>query len=712
MLFNSDREHKKTAKKIFSLSVPFSLFIIFLLLPNCAYAIKNISSSIKEIRSKFFKAEGIAFSTEITGDKSLSLTIKAKTITLPLQQKNIKNIEIRCDNFNITNNLFSCGSCSMVMPDNLFSAHVTQFSFSYNLTKNELKSEISNLILFGEKHQLSISYNSDIWHLSAKGKADLKEIQPSLKKIGVKFPKINIQGSALYSLSLTGNKSAILNSSANISIPQLTYSAKNGSAIEKLSADLRLNSYYKENKYHFDIESKISDGSVFVLYNTPEKEEQNYVFDNSNMTTTTSFIGNYNPESSVLNITNLILKAGDIANASGTLKINLAKKQLIQNVNLNIENLNIKNTLKRFDLFIGDFYLDKEKIALAGKIDLGLKMKRNSNNVIEIDTRTTLNEIYAIYKDKIWLSKLSGIINWNNLRKKGRSFIKWQLAQIYKLPIGKTNLNFKVYKKNIEIDKANIPIFDGQLKLHSFSIQDLDSSMRKIQFGGKLTPVSLKKVTGQLGWTIIDGVISGELPMITFFDNTIKLKGDLNINLFGGKMVINKLKIEDLFGLIPRIYGNIEFNNFDLSEITSTFSFGRITGKISGYMKDLLVEDWQLARFDAKISNPDDDKSSHKISQKAVDNLSSIGGVGGALSRTYLSLFEQFSYDKIGIACKLENGICKMSGVKPATRGYYIVVGSWIPRIDIIGYQSEVNWGDFLNKLKAAANSGGAKLSN
>ncbi len=50
-----------------------------------------------------------------------------------------------------------------------------------------------------------------------------------------------------------------------------------------------------------------------------------------------------------------------------------------------------------------------------------------------------------------------------------------------------------------------------------------------------------------------------------------------------------------------------------------------------------------------------------------------------------LKFFDDYRYDRIGIACRLENDVCTMSGIEPAGMGFYLVKGRGVPRIDIIG---------------------------
>ncbi len=75
----------------------------------------------------------------------------------------------------------------------------------------------------------------------------------------------------------------------------------------------------------------------------------------------------------------------------------------------------------------------------------------------------------------------------------------------------------------------------------------------------------------------------------------------------------------------------------------------------------------------------------------------------GALSRSFLRWFDEFSYDRLGIECKLSKGVCEMSGVGPADGGFYIVKGGGIPpRIDVIGFNRRVDWSVLVQRLKNA----------
>ena len=90
-----------------------------------------------------------------------------------------------------------------------------------------------------------------------------------------------------------------------------------------------------------------------------------------------------------------------------------------------------------------------------------------------------------------------------------------------------------------------------------------------------------------------------------------------------------------------------------------------------------------------------------------MDNISNLGGAGlsGSLARSFLGFFEEFGYRRIGIGCRLKQGQCNMVGAGDAEQGYYLVEGSGIPRIDIIGFNRTADWESLVNQLKQITES-------
>ena len=98
------------------------------------------------------------------------------------------------------------------------------------------------------------------------------------------------------------------------------------------------------------------------------------------------------------------------------------------------------------------------------------------------------------------------------------------------------------------------------------------------------------------------------------------------------------------------MFADVTARRLDLELVTSTFSIGSITGRLDADLSKLELFNWSPVAFDARLYSTPNDRSPRLISQKAVTNISSIGGSSGgvtsALQSGMLRFFEQFRYDR------------------------------------------------------------------
>jgi len=228
------------------------------------------------------------------------------------------------------------------------------------------------------------------------------------------------------------------------------------------------------------------------------------------------------------------------------------------------------------------------------------------------------------------------------------------------------------------------------------------------KFRGTVEPMSLAALTGALAWPAFGGTLGGDIPQVSYAGGVVTVDGSLDMAVFDGAVSVRRLRVADPFGVVPVLRADVDFRDLSLDALTSTFSFGNIQGKLEGRVHGLILKDWKPTAFDARFATPDDDDSRHRISQRAVENLASLGGAGAVLSTTFLRLFEEFSYRRLGISCRLHNRVCDMDGVAPATRGYYIVEGGGLPpRIDVLGFNRRVDWDVLLGRARQIVTSDG-----
>jgi len=258
-------------------------------------------------------------------------------------------------------------------------------------------------------------------------------------------------------------------------------------------------------------------------------------------------------------------------------------------------------------------------------------------------------------------------------------------------------------------EPLRVPTMGGALLVNRLEIHDYGRDEARGLLDAELEPIQLGQLTGAFGWPAFSGSLSGRLPQLTYEGNAMTVGGSLTAQAFDGNVELANLEIAQPFGRVPRLTGDLTLRNLDLERVTNTFSFGLIQGRLSGDVTGLELVAWEPAAMDAHLYSTPGDRTPRRISQRAVENLASVGGGGGAaavVSTGFLKFFEVFAYEEIGLRCVLADGICRMSGAGPAGegafgRGYYIVKGRGLPRIDVIGYRDRVGWDALVRQLSA-----------
>ncbi|MCB1737142.1 MAG: hypothetical protein KDI42_03360 [Gammaproteobacteria bacterium] len=314
-------------------------------------------------------------------------------------------------------------------------------------------------------------------------------------------------------------------------------------------------------------------------------------------------------------------------------------------------------------------------------------------------------------KGRIGVYGLQADIDWQRDQVR-ESRLAWSSAHFEALDLGGIDWRVRGDGRALALlAPARLPILDGALEIDTLEVSGLDGDPEG-HFEGFLEPIDMRALSHAFEWPSMDGKLSGMIPKVSYLNKRVKVDGVLLVRLFDGNITLRDLEIVDPLGIAPVVKGNLELKALDLDTLTRTFAFGKIQGRLDGWVRGLRMVNWQPIEFDAGFITPEGDDSRHRISQKAVDNLTSLGGVSGALSRTFMRFFEEFSYDRLGLTCRLRNSVCDMGGVLPAGDGssYYIVKGGGLPRIDVVGFAQRVDWPTLLERLQRITSGAGPQI--
>jgi hypothetical protein len=274
-------------------------------------------------------------------------------------------------------------------------------------------------------------------------------------------------------------------------------------------------------------------------------------------------------------------------------------------------------------------------------------------------------------------------------------------GEALKIPFGAVTLPLTMRGMRFRLQTVEVPVLDGKLTVRGFATDPPGEEDWRWSFSGGLTPVSMERFTQAVGWPVMHGVIAAQIPKVTYARSTLRVGGALVFNVFDGTVEARNLELIEPFGKAPRLAADLDMRNLDLDQLTRTFSFGSITGRIDAAVAGLELVNWRPVKFDARIASSPGEYP-RKISQTAVQNITALGGAGttAAIQRTFLRFFEQFGYQKLGLSCRLEHNVCRIGGIEESQQGYVIVKGGGVPALTVMGYNRAVNWNDLIERLQ------------
>ena len=304
---------------------------------------------------------------------------------------------------------------------------------------------------------------------------------------------------------------------------------------------------------------------------------------------------------------------------------------------------------------------------------------------------------------RVAIRGLRGGLDWAIQGDRPATTLSWSGLQFYRIPNGAAQSHWQSRDGLLSLQKPlEVPLLKGQLRVGQLDWRPAAAKGQRLTTSLVLLGIDISAFSHAMGWPAFPGTLAGAIPSLRWVDDQIELQGGLSASLFGGFVDITRLSLQQPFGPSPALSGDMSLRQLDLGAMTSVFDFGSITGRMDGSIKNLQLVDWKLVAFKASLLAG----SGGRISQRAVNNLTTVGGGGIAagLQGAVLKLFKTFGYKRIGLSCTLQASVCQMGGLESGADSYTILEGSGLPRLQVIGHQAQVDWPTLVDRLQAAMN--------
>lgn len=337
-------------------------------------------------------------------------------------------------------------------------------------------------------------------------------------------------------------------------------------------------------------------------------------------------------------------------------------------------------------------------VTTRGQLSATLDLREDGLHAFDFDTD---GMDLADADGRLAISGLRGGLDWSRNGRRQATNLSWQSLGLYRLVNGPATSHWQSGNGVLSLQQpVSMSLLGGQVRISDLDWMPAAPKGQRLDTSMAVSGVDMAAFSRAMGWPQFPGTLGGAITGLSASGDKIVLTGGLSLSVFGGFVDITGLALQQPFGDNPVLAGDIALRQLDLGAITSVFDFGSITGPLDGHVNSLRLVNWQPVAFDAQLLAA----RGGRISQRAVNNLTSVGGGGVAagLQGAVLKLFKTFGYKRIGLNCRLQGSVCHMSGLESTADGYTIVEGSGLPHLNVIGHQADVDWPTLIRRLKAA----------
>jgi hypothetical protein len=674
-------------------------------------AVDDASLSMERVAGDGWSAEGVAIEWQLAGRASARIA----KLRLDAVSQELRNVRIECPGLELSASSIACEQARVVADWRGLGAQSFTAKVVYGRGDGSLEAAANGIQLGDGSLDLAASLRGGGWsaqtHLRRVPAETLDKLAKSLR---LPLPAMSATGHVTLTAQARGAGGDLHESTFDATFADFTVNNESGSiASDKLSARLQGTARNSSGEWQFAIDLSSAQGQAYV---------QPIFLDLGAHALRATVAGKFS-NARELTIERFTLDHAQVAQASGAVGLDFSNEQPLRSLSLQLASLEFPGA---YDSYLQPLLLDtnfkslKTAGTLAGEIELDDGAPRSVD--LRIDDLT-----FDDGARKFALEELSGAVHWRTQAPNSdddddtpaareavsSSSLSWRGGAILGLTMGAADLQFSSSGRQFRLlQPARIPVLDGALALESFRIRNAGLPSVAFMVDATLEPIDVKRLCQTFGWPEFGGRIGGTLSKLRMREGIVTLGTTLRAQVFDGNVAIGDLRLQQPFGKWPRFHANVALDDLDLELMTGAFSFGRITGRLSGRVDGLQLFNWTPVAFDARFYTSPGDRSRHRISQRAVENIGSIGGggagVAAALSSGFMRFFDDFNYQQLGLSCRLANDVCAMDGIGPAPNGgYYLVQGRGLPRIDVIGNSRRVDWPRLVQQLITATQGGG-----
>jgi len=694
---------------------PAVLLLLAILLPAGVHPIDRTSLGMARIEGAGWSAEDLRLDVDLSTEP-ISARLHIARVRLAGDEAGLESVNVDCRAFDLDGGRMVCADAQIAGVFGMLGRQAVQGRIRYDRGSGLLEAEVAGLAFEGGTANAAVRLAASGWQGEIQlSTVPLAELLRLAQRLGLEPPQLALAAGRISGrLQMRGRAGRLDALDAELDLQEIAAANDAGTvAVEAVSIALQGRVAIDRDGMQVEAGLEASAGQAYV--------EPVFV-DLSAHPLRLGLHGEV--DKGVLRLGRFDLNHDGVLEASGQAEVVIETGPRLGNLDLEIDDAFFPQS---YTTYLQPFLLGTslQSLETAGRASARVRVIDSSLAHFEV----LLDSLSLEDREAgLGLDGLRGNVHWQAAALAGdveaeseqvepavepASRLDWTGGRLYGLELGAAGIAFSAAGRDFRLLEATrIPLIDGAVAIERLRAHNVGEADMAFTFDAEVEPLSVRELCRAFGWPEFGGRLAGKISRLRMREGVVTLGTNLEAEVFDGRIRLRDLRLEDPLGNWPRFLASIDIERLDLEQLTSAFSFGRITGRLSGRIDGLSLFNWTPVAFDAHLETPPDDRSRHRISQRAVENIGSLGGssagVSAALSSGFLRFFDDFNYDRLGISCRLANEICYMDGIEPAeNNGYYLVKGSGLPRIDVIGNTHRVDWPRLVAQLKAIIESEG-----
>ncbi len=677
----------------------FNFILTALVLSPPLYAVNDISLSLGRIEIQSFAAENVTLAIHMGSVDTVSFIITATNLSIQ-NSTVLEDLQISCKQGQLTGMVLVCAEATYQGSHKQYGPRTGRIGLQYQLDGRMSRINLPETGFGTGKIATQLEMTDGHWKVGLQGTAlELTALHGLADLFGLWPAEYSAESGAIdITLETSGNADGIKQLSGRLNTHNIGFYGTH--AAEALQAETHFELVLSD-RWHLRSEGEIRNGAVFVDSGiTSGNIRPGIALDISGKPLRFDMDLYLDRTQQQIDIKQLVIDHPAVMTAKMRMVADRASGLTSRDAELQIS---VTDAGQFYTTYLQPFLLNTRfnNMDINGAFETDARIDNTGLALLDMQ----ITNVHARDKSgRFNIAGLQGTLQITDSETPVTSTLMWSGASLYRLLFGPGKLVLESTGQGLNIVSwDDVPVLDGQLKIDSLDIVNPGETDMTVRLDGSLTPVSMEQFTTAMGWPVMSGQLTAAIDGLSYSRGQLVVDGQIDLGLFDGDIHISNLRIDDLFGLVPKLYADIDIKDIDLELLSNRFTFGQIQGHLGGQVHQLELHAWQPVYFEAALATPEDDPTRHRISQKAVESLGYIGGgAAGALSSGFLRMFKNYSYGELGLSCRLYNGSCEMGGVDTTEDGFIIVSrgGMLPPWIEVKGNGHSIKWTTLIEGIK------------